>query len=123
LKDHPLGRPYRDYSALLDELRNAHGLGDRLCYVDVIHLPSALRNARGVVTINSTVGLSSIHHGTPVKCLGTAVYDMPGLTYGGPLDEFWRAPGEVDADLYRKFRWWLRTNNQINGSVWRELWP
>jgi capsular polysaccharide export protein len=123
LKDHPLGRPYRDYSELVAELRARHALGDRLVYADVIHLPSALRHARGTVVINSTVGLSSIHHGTPVKCLGQAVYDMPGLTHQGPLDTFWRDPGGVDPDLYRRFRWWLRTHNQINGSVWTDLWP
>ena len=33
------------------------------------------------------------------------------------------APGDVDRDLYRRFRWWLLQNNQINGSVWKELWP
>lgn len=123
VKDHPLGRPYRDYSRLLEDLRQRHGLADRLRYVDVIHLPTALRNARGTVTINSTVGLSSIHHGTPVKCLGDAVYDMPGLTFQGALDDFWTQPGVVDDDLYRKFHWWLRKNRQVNGSVWRKLWP
>jgi capsule polysaccharide modification protein KpsS len=122
LKDHPLGRPYRDYTQLIEHLRTTHRLADRLLYVDVIHLPTTLKAARGTVTINSTVGLSSIHHDTPVKCLGKAFYDMPGLTHQGDLDAFWRDPGLVDQPLYRRFRWWLRTNNQINGSVWRELW-
>jgi capsule polysaccharide modification protein KpsS len=89
----------------------------------MINLPAALRDARGTVVINSTVGLSSVHHGTPVKCLGSPVYDMPGLTCQKPLAEFWRSPGHVDADLYRRFRWWLRTNNQINGNVWCDIYP
>jgi capsule polysaccharide modification protein KpsS len=123
VKDHPMGRPYRDYSQLLARLGAEHGVSERLKYVDVIHLPTALRRARGTVVINSTVGLSSIHHGTPVKCLGSAVYDLPGLTFQGSLDEFWGDPGQVDADLYERFRWWLRTHTQINGSVWKDLWP
>jgi len=122
VKDHPLGRPYRNYAAVLESLRRRHGLGDRLHYVDVIHLPTALRSARGTVTINSTVGLSSIHHGTPVKCLGDAIYDMRGLTFQGSIDDFWRDPGKVDGPLYRRFHWWLRTHRQVNGSVWRKLW-
>lgn len=122
IKDHPLGRPYRNYASLLDSLGKRYGLRARLRYVDMIHLPSTLRMARGTVVINSSVGLSSIHHGTPVKCLGTAVYDIPGLAFQGPLDDFWREPGQVDPRLYWRFRWWLRTNNQINGSIWRELW-
>lgn len=123
VKDHPLDRPYRDYRALLTELSAAHRLGDRLRHVDVIHLPTALARARGTVVINSTVGLSSLFHQTPVKCLGRAVYDMSGLTHQGPLDQFWTSPGAVDGELYLRFRYWLLTNNQINGSVWTELWP
>ena len=122
IKHHPLDRGYCDYTALLDELGEEHQLGQRLLYVDAVNLPAALRAARGTVVINSTVGLSSIHHGTPVKCLGTAVYDMPGLTFQRPLDVFWGQLGRINPTLYRRFRWWLRTNNQINGSVWTQLY-
>lgn len=121
LKHHPLDRPYRDYTRLIEKLREKHNLGARLVYADVLHLPSALRHARGTVVINSTVGLSSIHHHTPVKCLGTAIYDIPGLTHAGSLDDFWSAPEAVDADLYKRFRHWLLCNNQINGSVWSDV--
>ncbi len=122
LKHHPMDRPYRDYTQLTNDLRHEHALGQRLIYADVINIPAALRSARGTVVINSTVGLSSIHHGTPVKCLGAAIYDMPGLTYQGTLDDFWQTPGRVDHDLYERFRYWLRTNNQLNGSVWSDLY-
>ncbi len=122
LKHHPMDRPYRDYTSLVAELRYEHALGERLLYADVINIPAALRSARGTIVINSTVGLSSIHHGTPVKCLGSAVYDMPGLTHQGTLEDFWQSPGVVDHDLYERFRYWLRTNNQLNGSVWSDLY-
>ncbi|HEX9622548.1 MAG TPA: hypothetical protein VF989_20535, partial [Polyangiaceae bacterium] len=36
-------------------------------------------------------------------------------------DEFWKAPGKVDRDLFERFRYFLRTTNQINGSVWTDL--
>jgi capsule polysaccharide modification protein KpsS len=121
LKLHPMDRPYSDYSAEIEALRRKHGLGQRLLYVDVINLPAALRGARGTVVINSTVGLSSLTHGTPVKCLGRAVYDMPGLTHQGPLAEFFQSPAPVDRALYRRFRHWLLEHNQLNGSVWSRL--
>lgn len=123
VKHHPFDRPYRDYTALMKELREELGLGARLIYADVINLPAALRSARGTVVINSTVGLSSLHHGTPVKCLGSPVYDIAGLTFQGPLEAFWKDPGTIDADLLRRFRYFLRTNNQINGSVWSDIFP
>lgn len=121
LKLHPMDRPYSDYSAEIEALRRKHGLGERLHYVDVIHLPAALRGARGTVVINSTVGLSSLTHGTPVKCLGRAIYDMPGLTHQGSLAEFFQSPAPVDKALYRRFRHWLLEHNQLNGSVWSRL--
>jgi capsule polysaccharide modification protein KpsS len=121
VKLHPMDRPYRDYSADIEALRLEHGLGERLIYTDVINLPAALRGARGTVVINSTVGLSSLTHGTPVKCLGNAVYDMPGLTHQGSLAEFFQAPAPVDKALYKRFRQWLLAQNQLNGSVWSRL--
>lgn len=120
-KHHPLDRPYRDYTELIVGLGEKHGLSARLHYADVIHTPSALRAARGTVTINSTLGLSSIHHGTPVKCLGLAVYDIEGLAYAGDLDEFWRSPGTVDKELYRRFAYFLRSEVLLNGSIWTNV--
>jgi hypothetical protein len=29
----------------------------------------------------------------------------------------------VDGELYEKFNYWLRTNIQINGSVWIDPYP
>jgi capsule polysaccharide modification protein KpsS len=121
LKLHPMDRPYSDYSAEIEALRAKHGLGERLLYADVINLPAALRGARGTIVINSTVGLSSLTHGTPVKCLGRAVYDLPGLTHQGSLAEFFSAPATVDRELYKRFRHWLLEQNQLNGSVWSRL--
>ena len=120
-KLHPMDRPYSDYSTDIEALRLEHDLGERLLYADVINLPAALRGARGTVVINSTVGLSSLTHDTPVKCLGQAVYDLPGLTHQGSLGEFFSAPSPVDRALYQRFRQWLLEQNQLNGSVWSRL--
>lgn len=121
LKHHPMDRAYKDYSRLLKRLARRHGLEGRLIYVHDLHLPTLLRRAKGAVMINSTVGLQSISYGTPVKVLGDAVYDMPGLTYQGSLAEFWRNPGSVDRALYEGFRCYLLRNNQHNGSFARPL--
>lgn len=121
LKLHPMDRAYRDYGPEIDALRQELGLGERLKYVDIVNLPQALRGARGTIVINSTLGLSSLNHGTPVKCLGRAIYDIPGLTFQGSLEEFFRAPGDVDRELYKRFRQWLLEQNQLNGSVWSRL--
>jgi len=121
VKLHPMDRAYRDYSGEIARLRREFELGERLLYADIINLPAALRGASGTVVINSTVGLSSLTHGTPVKCLGNAVYDIPGLTHQGPLSEFFRNPTAVDRQLYQRFRQWLLDRNQLRGSVWSRL--
>jgi capsule polysaccharide modification protein KpsS len=122
VKLHPMDRAYSDYGTVIASLRESFGLLDRLHYVDIINLPAALRGARGTIVINSTVGLSSLSHGTPVKCLGEAIYDIPGLTHQGSLGEFFEHPTPVDRALCRRFRRWLRVNNQLNGTVWSRLY-
>ena len=124
VKHHPMDRPYQDYTQLLSELAEQHGLGplgERLEYVADLHLPTLLRHARGTVLMNSTVGFSSLHHATPLKVLGRAIFDMEGLTHQGELRDFWREPGTVDQDLYHRFRTWLEHNNQANGNFYKRL--
>jgi capsule polysaccharide modification protein KpsS len=121
VKHHPLDRPFCDYSELLGRLAREHGLGDRIVYVDDLHLPTILDHALGTVTMNSTVGLTSLERGIPVKLLGRAIYDVDGLVFGGSLEAFFRAPGQVDEELVRGFRVWLRHHNQANGNFARRL--
>jgi capsule polysaccharide modification protein KpsS len=121
IKHHPMDRAYADYGPLIARLTERHKLDGRVLYVHDLHLPTLLRNARGAVMINSTVGLSSLQYGTPVKVLGAAVYDMEGLTCQAPLEQFWNDPGKIDPLLCRGFRRYLLQHNQINGSFYRPL--
>jgi capsule polysaccharide modification protein KpsS len=120
-KHHPADRAYRDYSALLAQLAAEHQLGQRLVYVHDLHLPTILRHAIGTVVINSTVGLSSLFHHTPVLTLADAVYSRMGLTAPGTLADFFQRPPEVDPARYKGARAWLIRNNQANGSIWVRL--
>jgi capsular polysaccharide export protein len=113
-KHHPMDRGYKHYGRLISQLASRHGLADRLIYIQGGHLPSLLRQAIGVVTINSTVGLSALHHHTPTKLLGEAVYDVKGLVSDKSLDEFWSQPCAVDVELYEKFRVALVHSTQLN---------
>ncbi|MBI2897122.1 MAG: capsular biosynthesis protein [Deltaproteobacteria bacterium] len=121
VKHHPHDRAYRDYGRLLRSLGRRHGCGARILYVHDLHLPTLLKHARGIITMNSTVGLSALHHGAPVKVLGKAVYDIPGLTATTSLADFLVQPEPADAALLAAFVRWLREANQINGSFYRRL--
>ncbi len=120
-KHHPLDRGYTHYGELLARLAREHGLEERVFYVHDLHLPTLIRHARGAVMVNSTVGMSVLHHRVPLKVLGDAIYDLPGLTFQGPLEAFWRAPGTVDAELYRRFRSYVIRHTQVNGSFYKPL--
>ncbi|WP_168161552.1 capsule biosynthesis protein [Ectothiorhodospira sp. BSL-9] len=120
-KHHPLDRGYTDYTRLIKRLAQDQGVADRVFYVHDLHLPKLLDHARGTVVINSTVGLSSILHGTPVCVLGDPVYHMPGLTHQGALNGFWKEPGQVDKKLFQRFRAWLLAHNQANGNFYERL--
>lgn len=118
LKHHPLDRGYSDYTRLVQKLTKRYGVEDRVYYVHDLHLPTLLDHAIGTVVINSTAGLSSLLHDTPVKTLGHAVYSMPGLSFQGTLDEFWNDPGHIDRRLNRRFRAYLAATSQLNGSFY-----
>lgn len=122
-KHHPMDRGYRDYKQLITQLADKVSLRRRILYIHDQHLPSLLEHARGVVVINSTVGLSALHHHAPTMVCGTAIYDMPGLTYQGTLDQFWvDAPkAKPQQDLYERFRNYLIATTQLNGSFYKPL--
>jgi len=121
IKHHPYDRGYKNYSSVIKRMALVYGLENRLHYVHDTDLPSLLRNAEGSVLINSTVGISSLYHDTPVKALGEAIYDIDGLTHQGTLETFWKDPGIVDKNLYERFRRYLIDKTQINGSLYTEV--
>ncbi len=120
-KHHPMDRAYKDYSILFENLIGELGLQGRVFYVHDVCLPTLLKHAEGTVLINSTVGMSSLFHGTPVKTLGKAIYNLPGLTAQRSLESFWGRPGVVNRSLFASFRQYLVENNQLNGSFVAQL--
>ena len=120
-KHHPMDRAYREYGDIFEELARGHGLEDRLFYCHDLDLGTILEHAIGTVTINSTVGLTSIARGTPVKTAGTAIYDMEGLTSQGSLESFWHEQPEIDRHLYEQLTRYLAQTSQANGSFYKPL--
>lgn len=115
-KVHPMDRGYMDYTDLLTGLNHRIG-SNRIYYVDRIHLPTLLMHAKGMVNINSSVGISALVHHTPVLALGRAVYDLPELAYQGDLDSFWTdavRPTKARVDQFMNL---LLSENQGRGTL------
>ncbi len=120
-KHHPADRAYRDYTSFIRALAARLGVVDRVRYVHDVHLPTLLKHAKGSLMVNSTLGWSSLHHGTPVLALGEAVYNYFGLNADCELDEFWTHQHVVDSTRVSRAETWLRLFNQANGSVWARI--
>jgi capsular polysaccharide export protein len=123
IKHHPMDRGYTDYTQQIKQLTHALGLEGRLRYIHDQHLPTLMSHAQGLVTINSTVGLSAMDHALPVKTLGQAIYNIPGLTSQRRLDDFWQhsEQDKPEPELHAKFVNYVIAHTQLNGNFYREL--
>ncbi|NOL25802.1 capsular biosynthesis protein, partial [Escherichia coli] len=59
IKNHPLDTGLIEYRHYANKAAKSLGMADRLEFIDAGHLPTLLDHARGVVVVNSTVGLSA----------------------------------------------------------------
>jgi capsular polysaccharide export protein len=118
VKNHPLDTGLVDYAGIVGRLTRELGLAARVEYVEGGDLEALLDHARGVVTINSTVGAAALARNRPTLALGSPIYRMNGLTYEGPLDDFWRDAPPPDAELFRRFRKVVMHAAQVHGGFY-----
>ncbi|WP_225875775.1 1-acyl-sn-glycerol-3-phosphate acyltransferase [Cyanobium sp. NS01] len=115
-KHHPRDRGYNNYKSLIHLLAEREGVAGRVHYFHDGPLSAFIRTCRGVVTVNSTVGLQSLFHAAATKVMGQTFYNLPGLTDQQPLDGFWAAPQTSSRPLFYRFYNHLVTTTQINGN-------
>ena len=116
VKGHPLDAGVVDMETRTRRLAARRGVEARTHYLDGGSLADLCRASRGLVVNNSSAALSALGFGTPVKVLGRAFFDMPGLTDTRPLDAFWQAPVPPDPALFARFRTRVIDATQINGG-------
>lgn len=118
VKNHPLDTGFTDYRGLLRRLAPGLDIAGRTVYLESGNLPVLLSRASGAVTVNSTAGTAALAQGCPLIALGNAIYDLRGLTFQGPLDEFWNSAEAPDAALFRLFRNTVIHATQVNGGFY-----
>ena len=120
VKEHPGDNGMTPWRRLLRDEAARHGAAERVEVIDGGDLGAMLDRAAGVVTVNSTVGLSALRRGVPVKALGRAVFARPGMTDPQPLSAFWRAPAAPDparvADLLGALGWATQVRGGFEGA-------
>ena len=117
LKAHPLDCSFFNWAAFVADHAKRLGLENRLHFVDGGDLDSMVRDARGLVCVNSTSATLALANDTPVCTLGDAIYDLPGLTHQRHLDTFWSAPMPPEQGLYEAFRRVLVDRCLVRGGL------
>ncbi|MGX9962096.1 capsule biosynthesis protein [Roseomonas sp. F4] len=115
-KVHPLDPCVKNWHRRIGLMAARAGLApDRVHVAHHGPLDAMLLRARGLITINSTVGLRALALGQPAVALGQAVWNVPGLAYQGPLDRFWAEAGVPDLELRDAFLAALQGTTQLRG--------
>ncbi|GJE18472.1 capsule biosynthesis protein [Methylobacterium marchantiae] len=116
IKLHPLDSGLVNWRKHARNSARRHGVDARLDFIDGGDLPNLIAGSRGVVLVNSTVGMLSLELGRPTLAAGEAIYNLPGLTHQGGLDTFWMRPETPDAQLVADFRRVVLHRTQVNGG-------
>lgn len=117
LKAHPLDCSFFNWPAFVRRHARRYGLENRLHYIDGGDLDSMVRDSRGLVCVNSTSATLALAQEIPVCAIGEAIYDIPGLTHQGHIDEFWSNPTPPEPGLYRAFRRVLIDRCLVRGGL------
>lgn len=122
IKHHPMDRGFIDYRLVINEyIAKYPDLKNRIYYIHDVPLPVFLRYGKGMVTLNSTSGLSGLLHNMPVKTLGIANYDFNGLTDQQSLDSFWSNPKPPNKEVFKGYRKYHLYKTHINGSFYNRV--
>ncbi len=108
-------------AAIADTIRTVAarlGLSERVHYLRGGKLARLLDGATSAVTVNSTAGQQALWRGLPLRAMGTAVYDKPGLVSHQPLEAFFAAPLAPDPTLYATYRAFLLQTSQLPGGFY-----
>ncbi len=104
VKEHPLDNGVRDWELICRDLAQRFGVADRVDYLPSGDIVPIAQRSLGMVTINSTSGTLGLSMGIPAVVLGTAIYDIPDVTWQGGIDSFWQTPCPPDMETFAAFR-------------------
>lgn len=125
-KVHPLARDIAIIK-LIESLSTLHGVSDRIDVIDTGSLGLLVRHSVGMITINSTSGLSAIAHAIPLLVTGEAIYSGTILTKtaktNDDFDAFWEESVNPDRALCSRYLSWLKMNFEKGDFYAREGLP
>jgi capsular polysaccharide export protein len=112
-REHPHGRGMGGYKSFVNQVAKSFGVDKRIVYLVEGETPVLVKHSAGVITINSTVGVRALKSHVPLKVMGAAIYQRPGLVFDGELDEFWCKAVPVKPELAADFVLQLKNLTQV----------
>lgn len=92
-KIHPMERGHNAITPIILSTAETYGIAERVDVIDNGSMGLLARNSAGMITINSSSGLSAIFHGAPLLILGKALFansELATCANGNPdFDKFW----------------------------------
>jgi capsular polysaccharide export protein len=117
-KAHPLDYGIEPQETAVRVAGKAHGILDRLVFLPTGSLTDLMAAAKGMVTVNSTAGLTAALKGLPTAIVGEAFYKIEGLVSTNGIDHFWANPKRPDWNIAERFLAVAAAKTQINGSYY-----
>ena len=118
IKNHPLDTGFVDYPAEIKRVTVECGVQERVHYIETGDANPLLIHTKGVVLVNSTVGTAALEAGRPIKTLADPIYNLPGLTFQGQLDDFWKNGAPPEPGLAAAFRKMVMHTTLVNGGFY-----
>jgi capsular polysaccharide export protein len=118
IKVHPLDNGLISWRRVIQSAAAKFNVAERVLYFDGGDFNVLMKGCSGVVTVNSTAALSALSQSIPTKTLGTALFDIEGLTDQRPIDEFWRSPKLPDPELRTAFFRLVAASIQERGNFY-----
>lgn len=116
VKRHPYDTSLPATRRMVARVAAEFGLSERVVFIEGGDIEPLVKASAGVVLVNSTTALQALRHAKPLKVLGRATYDMPGLAHQGPLDGFWHEAVAPDPRLVEAYRRVVLARTQIAGG-------
>jgi capsular polysaccharide export protein len=117
IKAHPFDTSFVKWPRFIRRHARRLGISERVRFIDGGNLEELAADATGMVCINSTSATLALAADTPVCALGEAIYNLPGLTFRGHIDEFWSDPEPAEPGLYDAFRRVLVDRCLVRGGL------
>lgn len=121
IKNHPLDNGLIPYKEFIHSMASALNVSSRVVFVEDGNTNKLVKDSKGVVLINSTVGMSALLDGKKVYCLGYSIYAMEGLAQSfvtDSLNKFWISDKDPDPEFLDTFCRYLQANALVAGDFY-----